>query len=229
LIVYVVAIGSEDRYRSCARVGITRVARPQDRVVELRDVRCLARSYNRALDGASDDPTLEAVVLLHDDTEIISPRFLAALGPALALPSVGVIGAVGASDVTSLSWWEGRCRGLLRERRGLLQYDPTLGDVEAVDGSILVMSPLAARTLRFDARVAPAFHGYDVDICFQARTSGLRVVTTDLHVFHHTKGGYGDKAAWLRADRRWRRKWRRGESLPTRLRHVGRRVRVRLS
>jgi hypothetical protein len=32
-------------------------------------------------------------------------------------------------------------------------------------------------------------------------------VTAPLNVFHHTKGGYGDVAAWQAADAAFRRKW----------------------
>jgi 2-polyprenyl-3-methyl-5-hydroxy-6-metoxy-1,4-benzoquinol methylase len=76
-----------------------------------------------------------------------------------------------------------------------------------IDGLIMVLSPRAVQQLRFDEQTFTGFHGYDADICFQARRAGMRVVVDDLEVIHHTKGGYGDPAAFLAADRAFRAKW----------------------
>lgn len=51
--------------------------------------------------------------------------------------------------------------------------------MEMVDGCILVLSPWAVANLRFDEERYSGFHGYDADICFEARSQGKRVV---LHV-----------------------------------------------
>ena len=80
-------------------------------------------------------------------------------------------------------------------------------DVDALDGLLLVLSPWAVRELRCDTETFTGFHAYDMDLCFQARKAGQRVVTAPLNVFHHTKGGYGDAAAWQAADAAFRRKW----------------------
>jgi GT2 family glycosyltransferase len=75
-----------------------------------------------------------------------------------------------------------------------------------VDGFLLVLSPWAVRELRFDDELS-AFHGYDADLCFQARARGKRVVVDDLEVVHHSYGGIGDREAWISADLAFRRKW----------------------
>ena len=49
---------------------------------------------------------------------------------------------------------------------------------------MIVLSPWAVRNLSFDERISGR-HGYDVDICLQARAAGKRVVTADLRVIHH--------------------------------------------
>jgi GT2 family glycosyltransferase len=80
-------------------------------------------------------------------------------------------------------------------------------DVDAVDGLLLVLSPWAVRNLRFDEDRFTGFHGYDADICFQARAAGKRVVVDEIAVVHHTKGGYGDLDAYRRCDQAFRAKW----------------------
>jgi hypothetical protein len=72
---------------------------------------------------------------------------------------------------------------------------------------LLVLSPWAVANLRCDAVAFCGFHGYDVDLCFQARAAGKRVTVADLNVIHHTNGGFGDVESWLRADAAFRAKW----------------------
>ena len=40
-----------------------------------------------------------------------------------------------------------------------------------------------------------------------AACMGSHVVVAELNVFHHTKGGYGDEAAFAAADMAFREKW----------------------
>jgi hypothetical protein len=83
-------------------------------------------------------------------------------------------------------------------------------DVDVVDGLLIAMSSTAMSQLRFDVGRFTGFHGYDSDIGMQAKSAGLRVVVAELDVFHDTypSGKITDRAAWHRADRTWRRKWR---------------------
>ena len=46
-----------------------------------------------------------------------------------------------------------------------------IGEVETLDGFLLVLSPWAVRTLRFDESLGE-FHGYDLDFCLQVREAG---------------------------------------------------------
>jgi hypothetical protein len=48
----------------------------------------------------------------------------------------------------------------------------------------MALSPWAVRELRFDESLG-ARHGYDIDLCLQARAAGKKVVTADLKVVHH--------------------------------------------
>jgi hypothetical protein len=81
------------------------------------------------------------------------------------------------------------------------------GDVDAVDGIVLCLSPWAVRTLRFDESLAADFHGYDIDLCFQARHHGRRVVVVDLAAEHEHRALFEDAAAWARNELRFQQQW----------------------
>ena len=58
------------------------------------------------------------------------------------------------------------------------------GEVETLDGFVLVLSPWAVRNVRFDESLG-RFHGYDLDFCLQVREAGRKVVTADFRAIHH--------------------------------------------
>jgi hypothetical protein len=208
MIAFAACIGSPDKFRRCALPGLRLAAEPDSVVAEFDEADSIFRAYNEVLDALAPRDELEALVLLHEDAEIVDPHFCAKLRARLAAePDVAIVGVAGARGVTSLAWWEGDCFGRVRETRGLLDWGGGRHDVDAVDGLLLALSPWAVRNLRFDAERFSGFHGYDVDVCFQARAAGRRVVVDELGVVHHTKGGFGDEAAWRTADAAWRAKW----------------------
>ena len=200
-------IGNEEKFRRYAAPGIGRVSEPDAVVAEYTDAASMCAAYNEVLDAFAGRDDLEAMVLLHEDTEILDPEFCAKVRRRLADGDVAVVGVVGARDVRSLEWWNGTGRGRVMETRGRIDFGGHAEEVDAVDGLLLVLSPWAVRNLRFDGEAFDAFHGYDVDFCFQARAAGRRVVVDDIGIFHHTKGGYGDEAAFRRADAAFRAKW----------------------
>ena len=71
----------------------------------------------------------------------------------------------------------------------------------------MALSPWAMRNLRFDESLGQ-IHGYDFDICMQARTAGKKVVTADLQVVHHhSLRLIEDPEAWIDAYMRVAEKW----------------------
>jgi GT2 family glycosyltransferase len=81
------------------------------------------------------------------------------------------------------------------------------GEVDTVDGLLLVLSPWAVRNLRFDESLG-RFHGYDLDFCLQARAAGRKVVTADLKiVHHHSLELLDDPEPWMDAYVRLIEKW----------------------
>ena len=221
MIAFGCVVGSDEEYGRLARPSLERFAEPDAVVVERRDQNCIHRAYNSILDEVRERPDLEAVVLLHEDVRIARPEFCALVREHLADPDVAVVGTVGASRVRSLAWWEGVAQGQvtwdwLEEPALHALVDPELLQLgpggpptacDVVDGLMLVLSPWAARKLRFDEELGPSFHGYDVDICFQARAAGKRVVAASLPVVHCTTAAITGRASWVRVYQAFARKW----------------------
>jgi Glycosyltransferase like family len=187
--------------------GLRRAA-PDDVVLaQLSTTTSILEAYNEALEHFRGVEGLEALVLLHEDTELLDADFAARVRATLADPQVAVLGAIGARSVRSLAWWEGELAGAVTETRGRIDHGFADPVVDAVDGLLLVLSPWAVRELRFDADAYTGFHAYDVDLCFAARAAGRRVQVADLAAVHHTKGGYGDRVAWDVANAAFQAKW----------------------
>ncbi len=101
------AITKPDVFLRCARPGIDRVAEPDSVVLEHSSTGTLFEAYNALLDRAAQLPGLEALVLVHQDAELVSPDFCATVRRTLADPDVALVGCLAAVDVLSIAWWEG--------------------------------------------------------------------------------------------------------------------------
>jgi hypothetical protein len=221
--VFGVAILDDEEFRSYALPGIRRVAEPDSLVLERPGPGSVQEKYNSILDEAARHEELEGVVLPHEDVEIVDDDFLDVVRRRFRDPSIAVLGVVGGRGVGSIAW------GLGSETFGsalVTRVIPDLGEritettltaiptgaheVDAVDGILLVLSPWAARELRFDEAFSKVFHGYDVDICFQARERERRVIVEDLRAIHHTLQVRGE--GWVEADLLWQQKWRAGRT-----------------
>ena len=207
MIAFAVCVGSHEKYRRYAAPGLQLACEPDSLIAEVTADTSIFAAYNEVLDALRGRDDLEALVLLHEDTEIVDTAFCAKLRARFADPEVAIVGVVGARGVTSLRWWEGSGPGRVIETRGLVDFGGGCHDVDSVDGLLMALSPWAVDNLRFDAQRFTGFHGYDADICFEARSAGRRVVVDELAVVHHTKGGYGDEAAFKAQDAAWRAKW----------------------
>ncbi|MCB0882560.1 MAG: hypothetical protein KDC33_10165 [Thermoleophilia bacterium] len=212
MIAYAACIADRGKFDRICLPGLQRVMAPDDRVIETSSNRSIFEAYNEVLDAVRDWADLEALVLLHEDTEITDAAFADIVRRELADPDVGIVGAVGGVGARGIAWWEGEIRGWVAESRGVTGPRPAGGDVDAVDGLIMVLSPWAFRTLRFDDEWFSGFDGYDADLCRQARAAGRRVVAVDLPVFHaHDRTGedraVDDGQSYSRADAAFRAKW----------------------
>src|ERR1700704_2092369 len=96
MIAFGCAVTRPDVYRECAALGIARAAEPGSAVFDGPSAGTIFQSYNALLDRAAGLDDLEALVLVHQDAEIVDADFCAKLRAALSSPDVGVVGCVGA-------------------------------------------------------------------------------------------------------------------------------------
>jgi hypothetical protein len=223
MIAFGCSVTSPGVYERFAGRGIRLAAEPDSAVYVNAAAGSVARSYNLMLDRAVALADLEAVVLLHQDAEIADRDFCRKLRAAFADPAVAVAGCVGSVGAPTMAWWEGsvtwdqfaRCYpelggsdlpGLSWNGETLPQGAP-LGEVDTLDGFMLALSPWAARNLRFDESL-DIVHGFDFDLCLQARAAGRKVLAADLHVeHHHPLDLVTDPEAWCEAHMRVAEKW----------------------
>ena len=107
VIAFGVAVTSPSAYDRYAFPGIQRVAEPDSLVMAHQTAGSIFHNYNLLLDKAGEREDLEALVLPHQDTEIVDPEFLTRIRQALADPDFAVIGCAGAVGVRSPAWWQG--------------------------------------------------------------------------------------------------------------------------
>jgi GT2 family glycosyltransferase len=223
MIAFGVAVTKPKTYERFAAPGICRAAEPDSVVLAHRSSDSLFRNYNRLLDQAGGHEDLEALVLIHQDVEIFEGDFAARVRDALTDPDVAIVGCVGAVEVDSPAWFRGTVAWAAYshhyEELGGGEFDSLSwrpeattsrlapGEVDAIDGLAMVLSPWAVRELRFDESLGQ-FHGYDFDICMQARAAGKKVVTADFRVIHHhSLELISDPEAWIAAYIRLAEKW----------------------
>jgi hypothetical protein len=151
------------------------------------------------------------------------PRFCQKVRKALSDPDVGVVGCVGAIGVRSIAWWEGSVAlasflHRYEEHGGgdlpafswwwdeAPPYART-GEVDTLDGFLLVLSPWVVRNIRFDESLGQ-LHGYDFDFCLQVRQAGRKVVTADFRAIHsHALQPFSDPEHWIQAHMVVAEKW----------------------
>jgi hypothetical protein len=223
MIVFAASITDPALYEQAAAPGIALAREPDSEVIANAAAGSIFRSYNLILDTVSDREDLEALVLLHQDSELASADFCSTLRETLRDPDVGVVGCVGAVGVRSIAWWEGSVTwasfthrygelgggelpALSWEKEGLPAFAQT-GEVDTVDGFVLALSPWVVRNVRFDESLG-LLHGYDYDFCKQVRAAGKKVVTADFNVVHHhSLELVSNPETWLAAHMRVAEKW----------------------
>lgn len=217
------SITKPDVYRSAAEPGIKRASEPDSVIYALESAGTIFESYNRLLDMAAEREDLEALVLVHQDAEIVDSDFCQKVREALSDPDVGIVGCVGAIGVRSIAWWEGS----VAQASFIHRYNEhgggdlpafswawadappyaRLGEVDTLDGFLLVLSPWAVRNIRFDESLGQ-LHGYDFDYCLQVRKAGKRVVTADFRAIHnHSLEPFSEPEHWIQAHMKIAEKW----------------------
>jgi hypothetical protein len=223
VIAFGTAIADPEMYKRYAEPGIELVREPDSVVFPNVAAGSLFRSYNLMLDLAAECDDLEALVLVHQDAELVDPDFCAKLREALRDPDVGVVGCVGALGVRSIAWWEGSVTwGSFIHRyselgggdlpafawdNGNLPPSARTGVVDTVDGFVMGLSPWVVHNVRFDEALG-RLHGYDFDFCLQVRAAGRKVVTADFKaIHHHSLDLVSSPDTWIEAHMRVAEKW----------------------
>jgi Glycosyltransferase like family len=216
MIAFGASITSPEIFERWAKPGIHLAAEPDSEVLTFQAAGSIFRSYNLLLERAAGFAGLEALVLVHQDTEIVDPDFCSKLRRALRDPQVAVVGCVGATGVDNIAWWDGSVTwGAASYRYGehgggemsWTGADRPPRKVDTLHGFMLALSPWAVRAFRFDEWLG-TLHGYDFDLCRQVRAAGRNVVTEDLAVVHHHSLDLVTKAEpWVAAHIRVAEKW----------------------
>lgn len=167
----------------------------------------MAKGYNAILD-AYKGRDVHAVVLLHDDLDIIDPLFEHKVIAALMGQDVALVGVAGGG--TYLKWWDHDPIGHQMTDSGLVDFGRRSGDVDMLEGSVICFSPWAVENLRCDERYSDFRSGWD-DVCLTARAAGKRVVVVDADTHHHSTVGWKSPAiaeAFEESEQIFREKWR---------------------
>lgn len=225
MIAFGCSITSRETFDRLALPGIRRASERDSLVLDRDSTVIPYATYNAMLDELAGRDDVEAVVFLHQDLVIEDEDFATKVRRRLDDPEIALVGNAGGRGVESIAWWEGEVLGSWRWAHGdepAYQYEPTewenfvaesrsgSHEVDALDGMLHVLSPWAMRELRYDESVnAGGVHGCDVDICFQARAAGKKVVVDELRTVHHQgREVLGDDTEpWIEAHVRFARKW----------------------
>lgn len=175
--------------------------------------------YNRAIERAASDPAL--LVFVHDDVHLCDFFWIERLFGALQnFDLVGVAGnrrrlprqpgwafvdaALTWDDAANLSGIVGHGKGFPPDE--VTAFGPAGQSVKLLDGVLLAAhsATLQASGLRFDERFD--FHFYDLDLCREAESRGLRLGTCALSLVHESGGGFGTPA-WAEGYRKYLEKW----------------------
>jgi GT2 family glycosyltransferase len=187
-------------------------------------------TYNRAWRRAET----EFVCLLHNDTEMLVPDWIARLLAPLAGPDVGLAGLYGAKRVRRDGRYVGRT--IVHSLAEGPTVRPPWEEVAIVDGVCLALRRALLEEVGGLDEGYGFYHGYDKDLSLAVRERGRRAVVVHAPFRHHGGGTRArDFAAGRETERQdlaarragWRRfaaKWR--HRLPSDVRPARERVRA---
>lgn len=212
-----VAVSAPETYESQARPGIER-ARESDSVVLTRlGYDSIQQPYNEMLAEAGSCEDLEALILLHQDVELVDGSLPARIRPHLRDPAVGVVGALAfrGADPGRPGAVGFRMQSAAGRPRGSGPGSPMRGhghsdaaeDAELIDGVLMALAPWVVRTLRFDERFADRFHCYDLDLSLRVRAAGGRLVCDPIPHIHHMATPWRDRDELIDARVAFARAW----------------------
>ena len=184
----------------------------------------------RALNEGAALARGERLCFLHNDTEMREPRWLERLGGALEIPRIGLAGLYGARKLRADGRYAGRT--LVHCLLGSATLRAEMTEVAAVDGVCLFLRRATLDAVGGFDEGYGFFHGYDRELSFAVRETGLRCAVVNAPFIHRgggTRTGHGtpmDPAVDLTQRRaalqRFAVKWR--HRLPSDVRRIGERL-----
>jgi hypothetical protein len=219
MIAFGVAVSDPETYEAIALPSIKRVAEPDTRILTRVGYDSIQRPYNEMIEEASALPGLEALVLMHQDVELVDGSLPTRIRPPLSDPSVGIVGAFGwrGSDPR---YWPGVGRSAplgIRTQTATAgrQDDQFFGqghsegpeEVELIDGILMALAPWVVRSLRFDERLAERFHGYDLDFSLRVTAARGRLICDPIPHIHHQKRLWREREELVQARIDLARRW----------------------
>ena len=215
MLCYGCCVGPTSHFEELALPAVSATLEPTDRLLTVRNAESITSAYNTLIDDTRTLTDVEALVLLHDDVVLHDRNFAARVRRVLRDPTIGVIGVVGGSGLCNMSFWDAKTsKGRVWDGTRFLDFGPPRGDVDVVDGLLMVLSPAALSTIRFDETTFSGFHGYDVDYCLSCRQAGLRVVVEPFVVYHQSTGNMSANS-YTAAQTAFEQKWRAHLSQPS--------------
>jgi len=211
MIVFATAVSDSAVYEGVALRGIRRVAESDSRVLTRVGHDTIQRPYNEMMDEAAALPDLEALVLLHQDLELLDDSLPRRLRRAFRDPRVGLLGVLG-GRLSKLHCWlsPDRAFGFAIGPNPRPLADPRISvgphEVDGVDGALIAAAPWVVRSVRFDEQGAGRFHGYDIDLGLRVKARGGTLICEDVPCRHHTvlKGDFdAQRDAGVELARKW--------------------------
>jgi hypothetical protein len=167
--------------------------------------------YNLGVETALKDciPS-DIIVLVHEDVRIEDPLFVEKLLMVFEKkPHVGVVGVVGATELTTRGgWWmhapqmlrghvmqenEGKTAHLVKGQVGYFE------DMVVVDGLFMAARPAVFDNIRFDDKMFTGNDFYDVTFCVDALMEGHKIAVADILLHHASPGAGVFNASWEEA------------------------------
>ena len=142
----------------------------------------------------------EFVCFIHNDTEMLDPRWLEKLIAACEGEAVGLVGLYGAKRLRRDGRYVGRTIVHSLDEAPTLTTSTT--EVAVVDGACLFLRRTLLEKLGGFDEAYGFFHGYDRDLSFQVRQAGYRCLVVNARYRHHGGGTRLSEAAqaYLRED-----------------------------
>jgi len=152
------------------------------RVISSESNASVIASLNRAWRAAET----EFLCLLHNDTELLEPEWLARLLRALDEPRVGLAGLYGAKRVRKDGRFVGRT--IVHSLAKGPTVRPPWEEVAVVDGVCLCLRRTLMESIGGLDEGYGFFHGYDKDLSFVVREAGRRCLVVHAPFLHRGGG-----------------------------------------